>query len=397
MTRMLASVTGVEEGEIVLAGGVDIVDLKDAKAGALGAVSIDVLRRTISSIAGRKAVSAVCGDLPMEPEIIRAKAEEVAATGVTYLKIGFFPSPEAAACAKALSTVAGKTKLIAVLFADLSPDIDLLTVFAANGFHGAMVDTADKRRGRLLDHLPPEKIPDFVDRCKSLGLMVGLSGSLEAPDIPRLLPFAPDFLGFRGALCEQSDRTGSISAEAISQIRDLIPEEPKAGGSSSVDYRLLAARGYSPGAIDPSLGTDKIFVRDFVLPVQIGAYSFEHGHTQKVRFDVTADVLRITDHPEDMRHVFSYDIIMDGIRTIVAKGHVQLSEALAEHVAALVLENPRVMRVTVRVEKLELGPGGVGVEIERKRAKQQASAIRRNRLPEAEASVPGHGKKGLIS
>jgi dihydroneopterin aldolase len=138
-------------------------------------------------------------------------------------------------------------------------------------------------------------------------------------------------------------------------------------------------------------------VRDFVLPVQIGAYSFEHGHTQQVRFDVTADVLRITDHPEDMRHVFSYDIIMDGIRTIVAKGHVQLSEALAEHVAALVLENPRVMRVTVRVEKLELGPGGVGVEIERKRAKQQASAIRRNRLPEAEASVPGHGKKGLTS
>ena len=33
------------------------------------------------------------------------------------------------------------------------------------------------------------------------------------------------------------------------------------------------------------------------LPVQIGAYSFEHGHTQKVRFDVTADVLRVTTSP----------------------------------------------------------------------------------------------------
>ncbi|RUU72932.1 hypothetical protein EOD00_40425, partial [Mesorhizobium sp. M7A.T.Ca.TU.009.01.3.1] len=65
--------------------------------------------------------------------------------------------------------------------------------------------------------------------------------------------------------------------------------------------------------------------------------------------------------------VFSYDIIMDGIRTIVARGHIQLSEALAEQVAAHVLENQRVVRVTVRVEKLELGPGGVGVEIERKR------------------------------
>jgi dihydroneopterin aldolase len=363
---MLASVTGVDEAEIALSGSVDIVDLKDPKAGALGAVSTQTIRRTISFIAGRAPVSAVCGDLPMEPETIRAKAEEIAATGVDYVKIGFFPSANAAACAKALESLAARTKLIAVLFADLAPDFELLPMLAKHRFHGAMVDTAIKANGRLLDHLPPERIPGFIDRTKSLGLMVGLSGSLEAPDIPRLLPFAPDFLGFRGALCGQSGRAGSISAEALSQIRELVPEESRAGGPSSVDYRLLAARGYSPGT-DPTLGTDKIFVRDFVLPVQIGAYSFEHGHTQKVRFDVTADVLQVTDHPEDMRHVFSYDIIMDGIRTIVARGHIQLSEALAEQVATYILENPRVVRVTVRVEKLELGPGGVGVEIERKR------------------------------
>ncbi|MCF6113497.1 (5-formylfuran-3-yl)methyl phosphate synthase [Mesorhizobium muleiense] len=366
MTRMLASITGVDEAEIALSGGADIIDLKDPKAGALGAVSTQTIRRTMSLIAGRAPVSAVCGDLPMEPETIRAKAEEIAATGVDYVKIGFFPSANVAACAAALAPLAPRTKLIAVLFADLAPDFELLPMLAEHRFHGAMVDTAHKANGRLLDHLPPERIPGFIDRAKSLGLMVGLSGSLEAPDIPRLLPFAPDFLGFRGALCGHFGRVGSISAEAVAQIRELIPEASRAGGASSVDYRLLAARGYSPGT-DPTLGTDKIFVRDFVLPVQIGAYSFEHGHTQKVRFDVTADVLQVTDHPEDMRHVFSYDIIMDGIRTIVARGHIQLSEALAEQVATYILENPRVVRVTVRVEKLELGPGGVGVEIERKR------------------------------
>ncbi|MCF6119471.1 dihydroneopterin aldolase [Mesorhizobium muleiense] len=366
MTRMLASITGVDEAEIALSGGADIIDLKDPKAGALGAVSTQTIRRTISLIAGRAPVSAVCGDLPMEPEAIRARAEEIAAAGVDYVKIGLFPSANVAACAAALEPLAARTKLIAVLFADLAPDFELLPMLAKHRFHGAMVDTANKANGRLLDHLPPERIPGFIDRAKSLGLMVGLSGSLEAPDIPRLLPFAPDFLGFRGALCGDSGRVGSISAEAVAQIRELIPEASRAGGASSVDYRLLAARGYSPGT-DPTLGTDKIFVRDFVLPVQIGAYSFEHGHTQKVRFDVTADVLQVTDHPEDMRHVFSYDIIMDGIRTIVARGHIQLSEALAEQVATYILENPRVVRVTVRVEKLELGPGGVGVEIERKR------------------------------
>jgi dihydroneopterin aldolase len=271
MTKMLASVTGPDEAEIALSGGADIIDLKDPKAGALGAVPTGTIRRTVSFVAGRRPVSAVCGDLPMQPETIRARAEEIAAAGVDYVKVGFFPSDDAAACVAALAPLAGRTKLIAVLFADLAPDFELLPVFAKHGFHGAMIDTAKKEKGRLLDHMPPERIPAFVERARSLDLMVGLSGSLEAPDIPRLLPFAPDFLGFRGALCDASGRAGSIDAGAVAKIRELIPEEPKAGGASSVDYRLLAARGYSPGAVDPTLGTDRIFVRDFVLPVEIGA------------------------------------------------------------------------------------------------------------------------------
>jgi dihydroneopterin aldolase len=393
MTKMLASVNGVEEAEIALAGGADIIDLKDPRAGALGAAATDVIRETIKAVAGRQPVSAVTGDLPMEPELIRARAEEIAATGVDYVKIGFFPSDNAAACAEALAPLAARTKLIAVLFADLEPDLGLLSVLARHGLHGAMLDTANKNGRRLLDHMPPERLHGFVDQCRALGLKVGLAGSLEAPDVPRLLPMSPDFLGFRGALCDQSRRTSGIELEAVAQIRSLIPDERPAGVASSVDYRLLAARGYSPGAADPALGTDKIFVRDFVLPVQIGAYSFEHGHTQKVRFDVVADVLRVTNAPEDMRHVFSYDIIMDGIRTIVARGHVQLSEALAEQVAATVLEDPRVMQVTVRVEKLELGAGGVGVEIERKRATEQAQSLRHGMAP-ADSLFTGRGQKG---
>jgi FolB domain-containing protein len=395
MTKMLASVADLAETEIAVSGGADIIDLKDPNAGALGAAAIEIIRQAVQKIAGRCATSAVCGDLPMEPETIRVKAEEIAATGVDYVKIGFFPSTNANACAAALAPLGERTKLIAVLFADSEPDFGLLDVFARHGFHGAMVDTADKAGGRLLDHMPPERIPIFVNRASSLGLKVGLSGSLEAPDIPRLLPFAPDFLGFRGALCDRSQRTASINKQAVEHIRSLIPEERQAGSSASVDYRLLAARGYSPGAGDPTLGADKIFVRDFVLPVQIGAYSFERGHTQKVRFDVTADVLRVTRNPEDMRHVFSYDVIMDGIRGIVARGHVELSETLAEQVAAYVLEDSRVMRVTVRVEKLELGPGGVGVEIERRRAKEKPSALRSGAQPEnTEGVLPG-GKKGV--
>ncbi|HDZ72834.1 MAG TPA: hypothetical protein ENH55_08650, partial [Aurantimonas coralicida] len=62
MIRLLASVTGPEEAEIVIEGGADLVDLKDPAQGALGAVSPAVLNATLRAVAGRRPVSAVAGD-----------------------------------------------------------------------------------------------------------------------------------------------------------------------------------------------------------------------------------------------------------------------------------------------------------------------------------------------
>jgi dihydroneopterin aldolase len=113
---------------------------------------------------------------------------------------------------------------------------------------------------------------------------------------------------------------------------------------------------------------DRILVHDFVLPVRIGAFDSELEAPQQVRFNVDACVARPTRVPERLPEVFSYDLITDGIRAIVAQGHIHLVETLAERIAAMVLAHPVIESVTVRVEKLEVGPGSVGVEIVRKRA-----------------------------
>jgi dihydroneopterin aldolase len=73
-----------------------------------------------------------------------------------------------------------------------------------------------------------------------------------------------------------------------------------------------------------------------------------------------------------MRDVFSYDIVTDGIRVLVAHEHFAFVETLAERLAASIVAHPRVASVTVRVEKLEVGPGGVGVEITRERPTEVA-------------------------
>ena len=69
-----------------------------------------------------------------------------------------------------------------------------------------------------------------------------------------------------------------------------------------------------------------------------------------------------------MRSIFSYDIILDAIRLVVDRGHVDFIETLAEEVATIVLGHPRVQSVRVNVQKLDVINGSVGVEIRRERA-----------------------------
>jgi len=375
MTLFLASVTGAEEAAVAVAHGADIVDLKDPARGALGALSEETVRAAVAGIAGKRPVSAVIGDLPMQPEAIVGAASAVADRGVDFIKVGLFPEPGREACIRALHALARTTKIIGVMFADLTPDPALIRTMADASFAGAMLDTAGKGGGRLLDHIDVPALREFVAACRSHGLLAGLAGSLETPDVPRLLLLQPDVLGFRTALCAGRVRTAPIEAAAVDVVRELIPLDERSAAyerqRAPVDYRLLAARGYS---FDPTKDapTDHVFVHDLVLPVRVGAYASEHEKPQRVRFNVDVKVLRPPHEAEDMRDVFSYDVITDGIGMIVARGHVTLAETLAERIAALLLEHPRVVRVTVRLEKLDLGPGAVGVTIARERAADMA-------------------------
>ena len=85
-----------------------------------------------------------------------------------------------------------------------------------------------------------------------------------------------------------------------------------------------------------------------------------------MRFNVDIDVRRLDHVPADMRDVVSYDVVTDDMVWMLAYMSPLLEE-LAERVAALVLANPQVARVIVRVEKLDIRPGSVGVEITRER------------------------------
>ncbi len=376
MTLLLASITDAQEAEIALRHGADIIDVKDVRSG-FGAADPAVVAATVDAVSGRRPVSAVTGNGNMEPEAVLREAGALANAGLDYIKIGLYPHPKRRDCIRALSALAARARLIGVMFADHGADEALVAVMAESGFCGIMIDTFQKDRGRLLDHMDIAALGHLTDEAHGRGLMAGLAGSLEAPDIPRLLLVTPDVLGFRRALCAGKQRATPLSAEAIDIVRGLIPKDSRridaaSPPSAKLDYRLLAARGYSLEPNNDENGGDRIFLRDFILPVRIGAYAHERGKTQNVRFNVEARVRRADRLAEDMRDVVSYDLIADSIHIIAAQEHIALVETFAERIAALVLTHPRVTSVTVRVEKLEVGPGAAGVEIVRHRPTEVA-------------------------
>ncbi|MEW5708132.1 MAG: (5-formylfuran-3-yl)methyl phosphate synthase [Pseudomonadota bacterium] len=220
MTALLASVRSREEAALALAGGADVIDLKEPRRGALGALAPETVAELARFVAGRRPVSATLGDLPMVPALLRAAAERASASGVDYIKVGLFSSSQSLACARALEPLARRgCRLVAVLFADQAPDWAWLPEIAAAGFSGAMLDTADKTRGGLRTHLDEEALARFVGAARAQGLTVGLAGSLTEEDIVPLKALAPDFLGFRGALCGKGERTGEIDPARVAAVR----------------------------------------------------------------------------------------------------------------------------------------------------------------------------------
>jgi uncharacterized protein (UPF0264 family) len=224
MTGMLASVNSVAEAVLVLNARVDIIDLKQPERGALGALDTDLVKQIVSEIAGRCPVSATIGDLPMQPELVFNAVNAMATTGVNYVKIGFFPEGDSLATAKKLAQLTPQTALIAVLFADAQPDFALIPALKQAGFTGVMLDTMNKHNGSLTQLMTQTDIAQFVELAKKYSLLCGLAGSLRLDDIAALMPYQVDYLGFRGALCEQHQRTGQLNQAAIAQIKQTIAQ-----------------------------------------------------------------------------------------------------------------------------------------------------------------------------
>ncbi|MEO1705515.1 MAG: dihydroneopterin aldolase, partial [Pseudomonadota bacterium] len=111
---------------------------------------------------------------------------------------------------------------------------------------------------------------------------------------------------------------------------------------------------------------DRISVRDLVLDADIGAFQAERGVTQRIRFNVVVEISPLpADLADDVDRILSYDRITEAIEAALADERLNLLETLADRVAERILIEPQAERAFVRIEKLDRGPGTLGVEIVR--------------------------------
>ena len=118
-----------------------------------------------------------------------------------------------------------------------------------------------------------------------------------------------------------------------------------------------------------ALAIRHVFIRNLEVLANIGVHGHEQGKLQPVRINVDLAVEDAAVFEDKLEVVVDYDAITRKIRAILAAGHINLAETLAERIAAACFEDVRVKTARVRVEKLHALPGAEsgGVEIERQR------------------------------
>jgi dihydroneopterin aldolase len=116
---------------------------------------------------------------------------------------------------------------------------------------------------------------------------------------------------------------------------------------------------------------DTVFIRDLRVRTLVGVYEWERRIRQELRFDLEMGFdIRKAARSDDINDTLDYKAVAQRVKTYVEASSFQLVEALAENVAALVLDEFPVahLRLTLNKTGAVRDARDVGVIIERSRA-----------------------------
>jgi uncharacterized protein (UPF0264 family) len=217
---LLVSVRSAEEARAALAGGADLIDVKEPSRGPLGRADDKVIRAIIDEVGGRVPVSVAMGEWA-------DGSQSLEPNNVSYIKWGLarmanVTDPGIFRAARAPR----KPEPVLVAYADHERAESPLPAWLADKareyrFSAFLIDTAVKDGSSLLDWIEPATLARIRFQLADAGVRIAFAGSLDVESIRRLLPLTPDWFAVRGAACV-GGREGSISAERVRAIKDVI-------------------------------------------------------------------------------------------------------------------------------------------------------------------------------
>jgi len=224
-----------KEASEAIAGGADIIDVKNPKEGALGANYPWVIKRIKEITPKNIEVSCTLGEVGNLPGSVSLAALGAASLGVDYIKVGLYgiKTPQEAIFLlqnvnRAAKECKPKIKVVVVGYADAEKIGAINPLLIPEIAHKsqldvAMIDTSVKDGKNLLDHLSIEELKKFVKSAHGFGLETALAGSLRKPDLPVVYGLGADIAGLRGAACTNSNRvTGQITKKLVSELVEII-------------------------------------------------------------------------------------------------------------------------------------------------------------------------------
>jgi len=244
---LLVSVRSADEAAAALAGGADLIDVKEPDRGALGRADDATIAAVVRTVAGRVPVSAAMGELS-------EAGSRTLPPGVAFAKWGLagwsHRITELPVLVSSLCQSSGNgCRSVLVAYADharaRAPQPGAICRLACQWHMTSFViDTFLKDGTTLLDWLAPGELAALGEACRTHGVRTIFAGSLGVAQITQLRRFQLDWIAVRGAACS-GGRRGAIDVQRVRTLKETIIREDSV---SQLSTRSHALRGNARSA-----------------------------------------------------------------------------------------------------------------------------------------------------
>jgi uncharacterized protein (UPF0264 family) len=232
---LLVSVRNPLEARAAVAGGCDLLDIKEPLRGPLGRADTEVMAAIAQYAVGCHGTATPLPCSAALGELFDCKSwlsEFSLPRGIDYVKLGSagFDSParwlEAWQDAQRRLELPPTRKLrwVAVAYADwrkansLEPS-RLLEAARTTPCQALLIDTFDKSAGNLLQLMDLAELRRLSAAAHQAGLKFALAGGLRRGQFSKLFEVGTDILGVRGSACAGGRRTSPVSAKAVRALK----------------------------------------------------------------------------------------------------------------------------------------------------------------------------------